>query len=93
MYFHWQVITRFIASSCPVIYWYVAMVTLPRQQLSTNRGSNTAKKVADAEADSIMSCSDFLSCRSTLTSRAVFVYFVLYLFVGTAAFVNFFPWT
>ena len=95
MYCHWQVITRFIASSCPVIYWFVAMVTLPRQQLS-NHASGMAKKVDDDEAvgsRQLIEYSEFLSCSSSWQSPAIFVYFVLYIFIGVAAFVNFLPWT
>jgi len=89
------VITRFIASSSPVIYWFVAMVTLPQQQ-SSSHVSDKADKVANNEADSrreFVAASDFLNCGNTWQSRAIFVYFVLYIFVGVAAFVNFLPWT
>ena len=92
MCFYWQVITRFIASSCPVIYWFVAMVTLPRQQLSSHVGDKVANDDADSRRE-LVAASDFLNCSSTWQSRAIFVYFVLYIFVGVAAFVNFLPWT
>jgi len=71
------------------------MVTLPRQQLSSC-GSDVAEKADDNKADSrkqLVVYLDFLSSGSTWQSRAVFIYFVLYIFVGVAAFVNFLPWT
>ena len=95
MHFCLQVITRFIACSCPVIYWFVATVTLPQHQ-SSDHGINMIKKVADDETrrrKQLTQYSNFLSCSATWQSQAIFVYFVLYVFIGVAAFVNFLPWT
>ena len=94
MYFDCQVITRFIASSCPVIYWFVAMVTLPRLQ-SSDHSVTTLWEVSRDElcATKHMQYLNFLTCCNTWRSRAIFAYFVLYMFVGVAAFVNFLPWT
>jgi len=94
VYFDCQVITRFIASSCPVIYWFVAMVTLPRLQ-SSDHSVTTLWEVSRDElcATKHMQYLNFLTCCNTWRSRAIFAYFVLYMFVGVAAFVNFLPWT
>jgi len=71
------------------------MVTLPRHKLP-DHSINMIKKVDDDETrrrKQLMEYSDFLSCSGTWQSQAIFVYFVLYVFIGVAAFVNFLPWT
>lgn len=81
------------------------MVTLPRQQQTSTThpgGVNMETNVADDDKEAVSRhrhChhavvhSDFLRCHNSWPSQAIFVYFVLYVFIGVAAFVNFLPWT
>jgi phosphatidylinositol glycan class V len=99
LYMHIQVITRFIASSSPVIYWYLAVVTSPKKQPVVSSTGQQNADVPDMKSGSVstsglnLSDSDILNWENTWPNRAIFVYFMVYLFVGVAAFSNFLPWT
>ncbi len=102
-----KVITRFIASSSPVIYWYVATVGAP----ATTSHDNIPTKLHGEEEN--VDTSDLWNKQSSdgdetqgsgyeysqtwdsssWTISLISVYFPLYFFVGVAAFSNFLPWT
>ncbi|KAK2179523.1 hypothetical protein NP493_486g01021 [Ridgeia piscesae] len=103
LFMHVQVVTRFIASSSPVIYWYIATVGAPDH--TTQDNIPTMQRGEDHDID----LSDQWSKRpdkpgssfedmqiwdgSSWTVTLISVYFPLYFFVGVAAFSNFLPWT
>ena len=98
-----QVTTRFIASSSPVIYWFVASVTMPAKTTETkheeqsnvgsetNRLHNSPEIQAHSLSDSVEYLCDFDN--SSVFQRMIYLYFLLYFFVGAAAFPNWLPWT
>ena len=104
-----QVITRFIASSCPVIYWFIAHITTPEDQfrplvtsvaeeesVAASSASDTQSAAGKDEAGSRneAAADDLLDWDSSgIFKPAILVYFHLYMFVGTAAFSNSLPWT
>jgi len=99
---HVQVTTRFIASSCPVIYWYVASLTTTQAQLNpapqqSRPHHRHSHQNGDAHPDNIGEPEihdEILDWDSKSNiNKVVFVYFHLYFFVGIGAFSNFLPWT
>ncbi len=103
-----QVITRLIASSSPIIYWYVAVLTTPQEQLRPQRANRyddvyqhnehnqqmTDRPNGDKVRVQTSITDDVMDWESKgFTSKMLFAYFHLYFFVGIAAFSNFLPWT
>ena len=88
-----QVITRLICSSCPVVYWYAATVSASEDDL-TPSDRNKYDVFNNENSQASQSSVDILDWENKgYNSRLIYVYFMLYLFVGTAAFSNFLPWT
>lgn len=67
---HVQVVTRFVVSSSPMIYWFAAGWTMPRK--------------CDKH-DATM--------YSNLKSNLVYIYFLVYFWLGFVLHCNFYPWT
>ncbi|CAH1787387.1 unnamed protein product [Owenia fusiformis] len=105
-FMHIQVVTRFIASSCPVIYWYVAMVTSSQEELEekqTNR-YNIFAQVKDKQQSDLQepeeSAFDNLLTRqlrnihnNSFSINLILLYFSIYFIIGTVLHCNFLPWT
>ncbi|KAL6059272.1 GPI mannosyltransferase 2 [Balamuthia mandrillaris] len=72
LFMHVQVITRFLCSSCPPIWWFSASLFV----------------VADGQEAEEEKWS-----RGWFVKRVLLAYFLLYIFVGTLLFCNFYPWT
>ncbi|KAL6077915.1 GPI mannosyltransferase 2 [Balamuthia mandrillaris] len=72
LFMHVQVITRFLCSSCPPIWWFSASLFV----------------VADGQETEEEKWS-----RGWFVKRVLLAYFLLYIFVGTLLFCNFYPWT
>jgi hypothetical protein len=91
-----QVLTRFITSSSPIVFWLAGLMTT-QQQCTFNAEPQVANIGADGLKAEVVTQSqndgDFSSWSSSWSSRLVVIYFHFYLFVGTAAFTNFLPWT
>ena len=97
-----QVATRFICCSSPVIYWFVATITTPKDQLRIKTNQYDIFKKAQAVSSengvpkpkkSAIDVDIIDWDKTNFASKAIFIYFHLYFFVGTAAFSNFLPWT
>lgn len=100
LFMHIQVLTRFIASSCPVIYWFVARMTVSEEIVELSVQSNLMGDETNASNGTpslpetrTQTEADFSWNDSSWFSRIVLIYFHMYLFVGVAAFSNFLPWT
>ena len=106
-----QVITRIIASACPVFYWFVAHLTFPKEKPSQGTSGNSYTDqngfnpiqhsylyqyniLQPNRNNPLEKDSDILEWdNQTWVKKFIMTYFHLYLFVGTAAFSNFLPWT
>ena len=93
-----QVITRFIVSSCPIIFWFVASITAAGSQgeghtAESNVNGNGVTQNIDEQIDSSILDDYYEWDNKDSFSRLIFAYFHLYFFVGTAAFANYLPWT
>ncbi|ELT98164.1 hypothetical protein CAPTEDRAFT_226128 [Capitella teleta] len=96
LFMHVQVITRLIAASCPILYWFVASLTISQDQLRTRSGASSTQGLNGtfhSSSNKTNSWEDSVDWDSHWLNNVIFVYFHLYFFVGVAAFSNFLPWT
>ncbi|XP_077990533.1 GPI alpha-1,6-mannosyltransferase 2-like [Glandiceps talaboti] len=90
-----QIVTRFIASSCPVIYWFAAAMTTPssvnhKQKANESQGQRTLfQEVMSNEV--IQQVINFK--KSNLKTRLILGYFLFYNMLGITLHCNFLPWT
>ncbi|XP_022094088.1 GPI mannosyltransferase 2-like [Acanthaster planci] len=106
---HVQVVTRFIASSCPVVFWYAAYVTSdkseevcrPREEQAQHQDTGGRQNINGfAGNDSLLDVSknalilQFMRWKEQrVGTRLVLGYFAGYFVVGIAMHCNFLPWT
>lgn len=94
-FMHIQVITRFLASSSPVLYWFSAHLLQDKEQGHLAQDSATSSYpytfsiIPRNPLTALMQ--DWRRC--SLTARCVLGYFLLYWFLGLALHCNFLPWT
>lgn len=98
-----QVTTRMIASSCPVVYWYISLkyktLSDSVQQIIPSRLNNLQKSHKYTFVETQENLRSFWkSCIITdkpanTWSYFVRAYFCLYLLIGTLLFSNSYPWT
>ena len=106
LFMHVQVATRLIASSTPVIYWWIAILTTPPdvKPRSKNSGYGEAMKQPRIEILSQLESPENLKShwknlvideRPKMSKEGVWIlnYCVGYAFIGTIVFANFGPWT
>ncbi|GAB1602832.1 GPI mannosyltransferase 2-like [Argonauta hians] len=85
---HVQVLTRFIASSCPFFYWFSA------HNISKNTYDTSTDKDKPKVKALLHKITNFLFPQESNTvSKLVIFYYLSYGFIGTVAFSNFLPWT
>ncbi|KAI8520285.1 hypothetical protein Bbelb_000390 [Branchiostoma belcheri] len=85
-----QVVTRFLASSSPVIYWYAAHLTREDLQHSETNPA-TSENAAYPSNPVLQQIHNWKTLRRT--TQAVLGYFIFYNVVGVALHSNFFNWT
>lgn len=89
---HVQVLTRLVASSSPLIYWFSAyLMTKPinndqSQLLIGQKFSPVIKRL-------YIILQEHLWKNSSVASKLILTYFIAYSIIGTMAFSNFLPWT
>ncbi|XP_069751576.1 palmitoyltransferase ZDHHC18-A [Narcine bancroftii] len=91
-FMHIQVITRFLASASPVLYWFSAYLlqeTGPRHLMQDSGTSAYLWIIPRNTLTALLQ--DWRRC--SLTARCVLGYFLLYWLLGLALHCNFFPWT
>ncbi|XP_062889624.1 palmitoyltransferase ZDHHC18-A [Mobula hypostoma] len=91
-FMHIQVITRFLASASPVLYWFCAHLlqeTEPGQDATTSPHPYEFAVIPRNHLTAVLQ--DWKRCSQT--ARCVLGYFVLYWFLGLALHCNFLPWT
>lgn len=87
-----QVLTRLVASSSPLIYWFSAyLMTKPinndqSQLLIGQKFSPVIKRL-------YIILQEHLWKNSSVASKLILTYFIAYSIIGTMAFSNFLPWT
>lgn len=87
-----QVLTRLVASSSPLIYWFSAyLMTKPinndqSQLLISQKFSPVIKRL-------YIILQEHLWKNSSVASKLILTYFIAYSIIGTMAFSNFLPWT
>lgn len=100
---HVQVATRMIASSSPVIYWWLAVLTIPADRKPLHKQSEVNKFPRLEILNQLEHPENFKSHwknlvideRNKMPKNGVWLlnYFVFYACFGTILFVNFLPWT
>ncbi|RDD45016.1 GPI mannosyltransferase 2 [Trichoplax sp. H2] len=91
---HVQVITRLIASSSPVIYWFTAYSII--QGIKHRSKDPSEMNYADwlQNWDNFESIRRiYLSNKLDFTGRLAVIYFLTYSIIGTVVHSNFYPWT
>ena len=86
---HVQVLTRFICSSSPVIYWFAADVLKQTLKPSDLR----ALESSDVTALLTGVVKTLVSSSSCWSSKLIIAYFFLYVVLGYILHCNFYPWT
>ncbi|XP_064635508.1 GPI mannosyltransferase 2-like [Lineus longissimus] len=102
---HIQIITRMLCSSCPVIYWYAAMLMTPghkpgdlyneydvMKRAKKEKTIETAKN-SDCNLDNLLTDQIINLRQNNTSSKLIIVYFLTYCVVGTLMFCNSLPWT
>lgn len=89
IWWFFQVLTRLVFSSSPVLYWYTAEIVSSDQRLK--KESCTNKKHSYKNCDIINKISCFSS--QNAQTKMIILYFMGYFIVGTFMFSNFLPWT
>ncbi|XP_013403749.1 GPI mannosyltransferase 2 isoform X2 [Lingula anatina] len=104
-FMHIQVITRLLASSCPLIYWYAAAVTtansskyamVNRWDVIKRNQQHTTQESGDLLQSNLL---ELVSTeiqnwqKNSAGHKLLLSYFMVYVLIGTAAFSNFLPWT
>lgn len=102
-FIHVQVATRMIASSTPVIYWWMAVLTIPNDRKPQHKQPEAAKSPRLEVLSQLETHENLQSNwknlvideRPKMSKHAVWAlnYFVGYACLGTVMFVNFLPWT
>ncbi len=100
---HVQVATRLIASSSPVIYWWMAVLTTPKERKPLHKHSESLKYPRLDVLSHIESAENMqshwknlvLDERPSMPKIGVWSvnYFVSYACIGCVLFANFLPWT
>ena len=88
---HIQVSTRLLCSASPLLYWYCALVTLPKVKLSKE-----IKRIEYESSENVFSRWKvfFLSQQQySLIEKCIFGYFLGYVVAGCFMYSNFLPWT
>ncbi|XP_030638278.1 palmitoyltransferase ZDHHC18-A [Chanos chanos] len=99
---HVQVLTRFLASSSPVIYWISAHLLLQYEPLlKENQMATQGSQQVTPHQRKAWACMDhnpvtqlvmqWRTC--SLTTRCILGYFISYWLIGLALHCNFLPWT
>ncbi|XP_071104836.1 GPI mannosyltransferase 2-like [Haliotis cracherodii] len=103
---HIQIMTRLLASTSPVIYWFAARLITERtyhDNFSSNQYNifspgrvqrvERGANLQQAQKGNLLidQISDFW--KQSTNTKLVLFYFMVYFVVGTAAFANFLPWT
>ena len=97
-----QVLTRLLFSSTPVLYWFTAMLLFPdtKKQLETNQWDVRSLPSVQVEDEKNIDglgnvltekISSFKSLK--LLQKMIIMYFIGYFVIGIALFSNFLPWT
>ncbi|XP_078094171.1 palmitoyltransferase ZDHHC18-A isoform X2 [Mustelus asterias] len=94
-FMHIQVVTRFLASSSPILYWFAAHLLLEVEPGHLTQDPATSlhpyKFVIFPRNQLTALMWDWRGC--SLTARCILGYFLLYWFLGLALHCNFLPWT
>ncbi|XP_041069305.1 palmitoyltransferase ZDHHC18-A [Carcharodon carcharias] len=94
-FMHIQVVTRFLASSSPILYWFTAHLLQEVEPGHLAQDSTTSPlpyKFGIFPRNQLTALLwDWRGC--SLTVRCVLGYFLLYWFLGLALHCNFLPWT
>ena len=103
-FIHVQVATRLIASSSPVVYWWIAILTIPRDKkpphmacsdIPKNPRPDICANLEPAENHESLWKNLVFDERPKMNILGVWLtnYCVAYACIGTVLFVNFLPWT
>ena len=91
-YPHVQVLTRFICSSSPVIYWFAADALKQTLKQSDLRALESPTS-SDSTALLAGVMKTLVSSSSSWSSKLIVAYFFLYVVLGYILHCNFYPWT
>lgn len=106
MLFVLQVLTRVMFSSSPLLYWFTAWLTTDLTTDTADKVNryNVMKSVLsqqyvedvsnlNSKVYNIVTDQLFQWNQCTSLTKLIYLYFLGYTIIGTAAFCNFFPWT
>ena len=91
--------TRFVASSSPVIYWFAGVVFLPRSTEISCTASHAARENGQGREGSVFTymkqlvhSSQWLHVEQYNLRQWITVYCVIYIIIGFVMHCNFLPW-